>query len=436
MDDVRAMVHSCKTIRCSICIGALNLNNPAKTAVLSGLRVLELGHFIAAPFCTRLLADLGADVIKVEPPSGDPVRQWGESVDGRSLWWSMHGRNKRSVCLDLKKAETAALVLALAARCDVVVENFRPGQLAKLGLGPDAMRRARPDLILAQISGYGQTGPSRDRAAFGLIGEAVGGLRHLTNHAPGTTDLPPVRVGVSIGDSIAGLYAAFGIMSALWQRDRHGGDGASRTIDVALTESVLSMMEGMLPEYGVLGKIKQPTGGAIATAAPTNAYLTKDGIWILIGANSDPLFQRLAKLMGREELAALPQFAGNRARVQNMAMLDAIIGEWTGTYDGEVLLDLLDAADIPNCKAYTAADCAADPQYLHRRMVREVADSHFGREILHAGVVPHVPETPGEVRWPGPDVGEHTDEVLVEILGMDGEAIAGLRRAGVIRTPA
>jgi crotonobetainyl-CoA:carnitine CoA-transferase CaiB-like acyl-CoA transferase len=392
--------------------------------VLAGLRVLEIGHFIAAPFCTRLLADLGADVIKIEPLSGDPVRQWGAMLEGRSLWWSMHGRNKRSLALDLKHARARQIVLRLAARCDVVVENLRPGHLAKLGLGADSLRAGNPTLVMAHISGYGQTGPNRDRAAFGLIGEAIGGLRHLTNHPPGLTDLQPVRVG---------LYAAFGIMSALWQRDRSEGDRVGRTVDVALTESVLSLMEGMLPEYGALGKIKQPTGGAIATAAPTNAYPTKDGVWVLIGANSDPLFAKLAGLMQRPDLPRLPAYRGNRERVENVAVLDALIADWTQQLDSETLLDRLDEADIPNCRAFNAADCAADAQYRHRKMVREVPDPHFGRDILQAGIVPHVPESPGQIRWPGPDVGEHTDEILAGLLGMSALEISELRAELVLR---
>jgi crotonobetainyl-CoA:carnitine CoA-transferase CaiB-like acyl-CoA transferase len=399
--------------------------------VLAGLRVLEIGHFVAAPFCTRLLADLGAEVIKIEPRGGDPVRQWGEMVDGHSLWWSMHGRNKRSLSLDLKSARGREIVLKLAAQCDVVVENFRPGQLARMGLGAEVLRAERPDLIVAHISGYGQTGPGRDRAAFGVIGEAVGGLRYLTNHPPGTTDLPPVRVGVSIGDSIAGLYAAFGIMAALWQRDRTGGDGQPRTIDVALTESVLSMMEGMLPEYGALGQIKQPTGGGIATAAPSNAYPTRDGQWVLIAANSEPLFAKLMTEIGHPELIGAPGYDGNAARVGNAAALDTLIGAWTRHQDADALLDRLDAADIPNSKAYTAADCAQDSQYRARGMVREVADPHFGT-VLHAGIVPHFLETPGEVRWPGPDIGQHNAEILSELLGMDGDEIAQLEREGVL----
>ena len=267
--------------------------------VLDGLRVLEIGHYVAAPFCARLLGDLGADVIKVEPPTGDPVRYCGAQVDGQSIWWSMHGRNKRCITINLKSPEGRCLLLRLVAKCDVVIENFRPGQIDKWGLGPDVLRAVKPDLVIVHISGYGQSGPYRDRPAFGVIGEAMGGLRNLTDHHPGTSQLPPVRVGVSIGDSIAGLYAAFGAMAVLWSRDRVGTDRVGLTVDVALTESILSMMEGMLPEYGALGRVKQPTGGRIATAAPSNLYPTADGHWILIAANSDPLFAKLSNLIGR-----------------------------------------------------------------------------------------------------------------------------------------
>jgi crotonobetainyl-CoA:carnitine CoA-transferase CaiB-like acyl-CoA transferase len=398
---------------------------------LAGLRILEIGHFVAAPFCTRILGDLGADIIKVEPLGGDPVRQWGEQVEGRSLWWSIHGRNKRSIALDLKSPDACAIVLDLVRHCDAVVENFRPGQLEKLGLGPAVLRERRPGLVVASISGYGQTGPYRDRAAFGVIGEAIGGLRHLTNHAPGVTELPPVRVGVSIGDSIAGLYAAFGVMAALWQRDRSGGDGVARTIDVALTESVFSMMEAMLPEYGALGKIKQPTGGGIATAAPSNAYPTADGGWILIAANSEPLFARLAALMGTPEIATDPRFTGNRARVENAAVLDAMISGWSRNFPSAQLARMLTAADIPSSKVYTAKDAAEDPQYLERRMVRTVRDPRLG-DVLHSGIVPHFTDAPGSIRWTGPDIGEHTDELLTTLCGRSPDEIATLRAQGTI----
>ena len=401
---------------------------PAAVGPLRDLRVLELGHFVAAPFATRLLADLGADVVKIEPLTGDPVRQWGEQLDGASLWWSMHGRNKRSVTLDLKAPRAREIVLRLAAQSDVVVENFRPGQLARLGLGPEALRAAKPDLVIAHVSGYGQDGPYRDRAAFGVIAEAMGGLRHLTNVAdPG--DQPPVRVGVSIGDSIAGLYAAFGVMAALWRRDRGGEAGLS--VDVALTESVLSMMEGMLPEYGALGKVRQPAGSAIATAAPTNAYPTADGGFVLIAANSDPLFARLARLMDRPDLLQDAAYRGNLARVRNVATLDALIADWTRGQDPGALLEALDAADIPASRIYTAADIAADPQYRQRGMVRSIDDPLLG-PMLHAGVVPHMPQDPGGVRWAGPSVGQHTDEVLSQRLGLSTAEIAALRADGVI----
>lgn len=399
---------------------------------LQGVRILEIGHFVAAPFCTRLLADLGADVIKIEPRQGDPVREWGEQIDGKSLWWSVHGRNKRSVTIDLKSEKGKDIVLRLAAKCDALVENFRPGQLARMGLGEEVLRSRNPGLIVAHISGYGQTGPYRDKAAFGVIGEAIGGLRYLSNDAPGASDRPPVRVGVSIGDSIAGLYAAFGIVSALWQRDRSGQKGAGRTLDVALTESVFSMMEAMLPEYGALGRIKRPTGGGIATAAPSNAYPTSDGGWILIAANSEPLFAKLAALMAQPELLERDAFRGNRARVAHAAELDTIIARWSKSFDAATLGEMLAQADIPSSKVYTAADCAVDPQYLARGMVREVEDPAFANAVLHPGIVPHFPDGPGAVRWPGAAAGAHNDEVLAELLDMPADELASLKAEHVI----
>lgn len=399
---------------------------------LAGLRVLEIGHFVAAPFATRLLADLGADVIKIEPLTGDPVRQWGEQVEGHSLWWSLHARNKRSLACDLKSPVATDLVLKLVRHCDVLIENFRPGQLTKLGLGPAVLRAERADLIIAHISGFGQTGPYRDRAAFGVIGEALGGLRYLTDHAPGVSDLPPVRVGISIGDSLAGLYGALGVLAALWQRDRPQGDGRPRSIDVALTESVLSLMEGMLPEYGRLGKIRQPSGGAIPTAAPTNAYPSADGAFVLVAANSEPLFAKLSALIGRPELPSDPRFSGNQQRVQHVTELDAVISAWTCQHDVETLIELLTDADIPSSKLYTAADIATDPQYRAREMVCEVADAHFDRPILHSGIVPRFDDKAAAIRWAGPSIGAHSAEILHELLDMSEADIAALRNEGVI----
>lgn len=399
---------------------------------LAGLRVLEIGHFVAAPFATRLLGDLGADVIKIEPREGDPVRTWGEQVNGNSLWWSLHGRNKRSLTLNLKDPRAKEIVKKLARESDAVVENFRPGQLVKLGLGPDVLRAERPDLIISHISGYGQTGPYRDKAAFGVIGEAIGGLRYLTDQPPGVSDLPPVRVGVSIGDSLAGMYSVIGLLAALWQRDRKGGDGKPRDIDVALTESVLSLMEGMLPEYGWLGKVRQPAGGGIATAAPTNAYPSSDGGFVLIAANSEPLFAKLMTLIGRPDLIGVPRFAGNQQRVANTLELDELIRGWSRQHDAATLIRMLAEADIPSSKVYTAADIAADPQYRERGMVREVQDPIFGGPVLHPGVVPHFGGEPAAIRWPGPAIGAHNDEILQGLLGMSADEVAGLRAEGVI----
>jgi len=407
------------------------MGETASAGLLSGLRILEIGHFVAAPFCTRLLADLGAEVIKIEPPGGDPVRQWGKQINGQSLWWSLHGRNKRSMTLNLKHPKAAAIVLRLVASCDALVENFRPGQLEKLGLGEQALKAARPDLVVAHISGFGQDGPYRDRAAFGVIGEAIGGLRYLSDHPPGTSALPPVRVGISIGDSVAGVFAAFGIMAALWKRDRLGGDRHGRSLDVALTDSILSLMEGMLPEYSALGVIREPTGSRIPTAAPSNAYPTKDGKWILIAANSEPLFGRLSRLMERPELIDDPRFKGNQAHVAHVKELDAVIAAWTRRFAAAEADAILSKADIPCTLVYTAAECAADPQFRHRGMVREVEDPLFG-SVLHAGVVPHVPENPGQVRWPGPPVGAHTEEVLSDLLGLRPQEIESLRAEGVL----
>lgn len=407
------------------------MTTTAPNGPLSGLRILEIGHFVAAPFCTRLLADLGADVIKIEPPSGDPVRQWGKQVNGATPWWSLHARNKRCITLNLKDPRAVEIALRLVADCDALVENFRPGQLSKLGLGEDVLRKARPDLVITHISGFGQDGPYRNRAAFGVIGEAIGGLRYLCNHPPGTTDLPPVRAGISVGDSLAGIYAAFGIMAALWQRDRVNGDRQGRTLDVALTETVLSIMEGMLPEYSVLGVIRQPTGSRIPTAAPSSAYPTSDGKWILIAANSEPLFARLTELMRQPGLARDPRFIGNPARVQNVEELDRLIGEWTIGMTADEADRRLTAADIPCTQIYTAAECAADPQFRERGMVREVEDPRFGT-VLHAGIVPHVPQNPGVIRWPGPPIGAHNDEVMGGMLGLGRAEIEKLRQEGVL----
>ena len=393
---------------------------------LAGIRVLELGHYVAAPFAARLLGDLGADIIKVEPPGGDPVRQWGARTEGGSLWWSVHARNKRCISLNLKCAEARAVVLDLVRHCDAVVENFRPGQLAAMGLGEADLRQVRPDLVIARISGYGQDGPDRDKPAFGVIGEAVGGLRYLSDHPPGTSSLPPVRVGVSIGDSIAGIYAALGLVASLLRRHRTGAGG---NVDVALTESIFSLLEGALPEYGALGTVRQPTGGRIATAAPSNAYPARDGIWVLIAANSDPLFRKLCTLMNQPALASDPRFVGNQARVANVDALDALIGTWSRSLDAAMLGTALHGAGIPYTRVFNLADCAADQQFRSRSMVQEVKDPILG-PVLHPGTVPRVDNTSLSPRSTGPAIGADTDNVLRHLLGYKSERIAELRAAG------
>lgn len=403
-----------------------------KQGPLTGLRVVELGHFIAAPFCTRILGDLGAEIIKVETPGkGDPVRSWGKMVNGKSLWWSVHGRNKKSVTLNLKDPKGLDLAKQLIAKSDAVVENFRPGQLERWGLGAQTIASMNPACVLVHVSGYGQTGPDRDRAAFGVIGEAIGGLRHLTGFPEGTTSLPPARTGVSLGDMVAGLYAAIGLLSAMYQRQSRNSTHTP-AIDVALTESVFTLLEGCLPEYGALGEIRQPTGATLPTNAPSNAYPTKDGRWIIIAANSDALFLQLMTLIGREDLAQDPRLNDNPGRVANANELDDAIAMWARDHEANAASDILAEADIPSTLIYTIEDCANDPQFMDRGMIQPVEDPNFG-EVLHPGIVPKLSgPQPGGISWPGPDVGAHTDEVLRDLLGLSAPDIQTLRAEQII----
>ena len=395
---------------------------PPRTGPLLGLKVLEMGHYIAGPFCTRVLADLGAEVIKVEPPSGDPVRGWGATVGGHPVWFSIHGRNKLSVVLDLKRHRETAL--ALAARADVLVENFRPSQLEKLNLGPDVLHAVNPRLVIARISGYGQTGPYRDKPAFGAIGEAMGGIRHLTGHPAGSSELPPPRCGISIGDDLAGLYAAIGLLSAVYERDGsssathpRAGTGKGRIIDVNLVDSIVSLMEGMLPEFAIDGRVRQPAGAAIPTAAPTNTYPCADGKWLCIAGNSDLIFARLMAAIGRAELAAEPRFATNALRCAAAGELDAAIAAWTRTLPATQAEALLEDADVPCCRLFDIADIAADPHNRARGAVLEVDDPligrtlHFGPTIRFDGARPQ-----DTVGWTGPALGAHTEYVLGTLL--------------------
>jgi crotonobetainyl-CoA:carnitine CoA-transferase CaiB-like acyl-CoA transferase len=392
---------------------------PKRNGPLAGLKVLEIGHYIAAPFCTRILADLGAEVIKVEPPGGDPFRGWGAAKDGHSVWFSIHGRNKLSVVLDLKRQHDVAL--KLAARADVLVENLRAGQLERLGLAPAVLHAANPRLVIARISGYGQDGPYRDKPAFGAIGEAMGGLRHLTAHPAGTTELPPPRCGISISDDLAGMYAAIGLLAAIWQRDVTG-TGRGRVIDVNLVESVFSLMEGMLPEYALDGRVRQPVGAAIETAAPTNTYPCEDGKWLCIAGNSDLIFRRLMAAIGRPELGADARYATNGDRCARRGELDAAIAAWTTQHPARAAEAVLEAAEVPCSRLYDIADCAQDPHFLARKSVLRVDDPLIG-PTLHPGPTIRLDGDAPEdvVAWPGPVAGAHTEYVFRELLGLPGQ---------------
>lgn len=390
------------------------MSPPPRIGPLTGLKVLELGHYIAGPFCTRLLADLGAEVVKVEPPGGDPIRGWGAQKDGHAVWFSIHGRNKLSVELDLKRQRDTAL--RLAARADVLVENFRPGQLERLNLGPEVLHGANPRLVIARVSGYGQDGPYRDKPAFGSIGEAMGGIRHLTGHPAGSTDLPPPRCGISLGDDLAGMFAAIGVLAAVYQRDVTG-TGRGRVIDVSLVESLVNLMEGMLPEYALDGRVRQPAGAAIPTAAPTNTYPTADGRWLCIGGNSDLIFRRLMAAIGRPELADDPRYASNRDRCAHAAELDAAIAAWTRIMPVRDAEAVLDAAEVPASRLYDIADIANDPHFRARGAVQQVEDPLIGR-TLHPGPAIRFDGDPpaAAVAWTGPAAGAHTDYVLDVLL--------------------
>ena len=391
---------------------------------LSGLKVIELGQLIAGPFATKLLGEFGADVIKVEPPgTGDPLRKWRMIEDGTSLWWHVQTRNKRSVSLDLRTAEGQDLVRQLAADADVLVENFRPGTLEQWGLSYEALSAANPGLIMVRVSGYGQTGPYRDKPGFGVIGEAMGGLRYLTGQ-PGE---PSVRVGVSIGDSLSALYAVIGTLLALQERRR---SGLGQEIDVALYESVFAMMESLLPEYDASGQVREPSGSALPGITPSNAYRTRDGDYVLIAGNGDSIFKRLMTVIGRPELGEDPELAHNDGRTRRAEEIDAAIEAWSRQHGRDDILAVLDEARVPAGYPFTAADIAHDPHYLAREMIQSFTRPD-GRPLKVPGVLPKLSATPGRLGHGGPALGAHTEEVLDE-LGIDAETRAKLRSAGII----
>jgi crotonobetainyl-CoA:carnitine CoA-transferase CaiB-like acyl-CoA transferase len=381
---------------------------------------------IAAPFAARLFGEFGADVIKIEQPgSGDPLRTWRKLHQGTSLWWYLQSRNKKSIAIDLKSPEGLAIARDLAAGADVVIENFKPGGLEKLGLGWDVLSNLNPDLTLVRISGYGQTGPYRDRSGFGAIGEAMGGLRFTTGD-PGS---PPARVGVSIGDSLASLHGVIGALLSLLRVKT--GQGKGQIVDVSLYESVFSVMESLVPEYDLMGHVRTRTGGGLPGICPSNTYPTGDGSHVVIAGNSDAIFVRLMNAVARPDLARDPALAGNDGRVPNTAMIDAAISDWTSQRTMDDVLSVLEAADVPVGRIYSVADIVTDPHYIAREMI--IPTNLPGDvSVKMPGITPKLSDTPGEVRWPGPTLGEHTDEILAE-LGLSDHAIQKLHKSGAVQ---
>ncbi len=401
-------------------------NTAAPTpAALAGVRVIEMGQLIAGPFCGKTLGEFGADVVKIEAVgAGDPLRNWRLIKEGTSVWWQVQSRNKKSVALDLRQAEAQDIARRLIAEADVLIENFRPGTLEGWGLSPEALHALNPGLVILRISGYGQTGPYRDLPGFGVIGEAMGGLRHLTAE-PGRV---PVRVGVSIGDTLAALHGAIGVMMALYHRKVHGGAG--QVIDVALHEAVFNCMESLIPEYSAFGAVREAAGSALPGIAPSNAYPCQDG-WVLVAGNGDSIFKRLMATIGRQDLADDPQLADNAGRVARVAEIDAAIGRWTAERTVAQVMELLAAARVPAGKVYTAKDIAEDPHYQARDMLL-TQRTRDGYELQVPGIVPKLSATPGTIRTSAPRLGDDTDAVLAEA-GLTAEQIALLRSKGVIQ---
>ena len=392
---------------------------------LCNLRVIELGQLIAGPFAAKTLADFGADVIKIEPPnSGDPLRKWRLLKDGTSVWWQIQSRNKRSIALDLKQTEAQDIVRQLVKDADVLIENFRPGAMEGWGLGPDELLALNPKLIMLRISGYGQTGPYRDKPGFGVVAEAMSGLRHLTAE-PGRV---PVRVGVSIGDTLASLHGVIGILLALHERHT---SGKGQVIDVALYEAVFNCMESLLPEFSAFGAVREAAGSALPGIAPSNAYKCQGGGYVLIAGNGDSIFKRLMQTMGRDDLGLDADLADNAGRVKRVEEIDAAIGVWTATLSVAQVLELLDAASVPAGRIYTVADIATDPHYQARDMILQTVMAD-GSTLALPGIVPKLSRTPGSHRRNAPEIGQDTDAVLQDI-GLTEAQIQALKDKGIVQ---
>ena len=392
---------------------------------LAGLKVVELGTLIAGPFCTRIMGEFGAEVVKVESPDGgDPLRKWRKLHEGTSLWWAVQGRNKKSVTANLKHPEGREFVRKLIAEADILVENFRPGVLEKLGLGWETLKADNPGLVMVRLSGFGQTGPYKDQPGFGAVGESMGGLRYIT----GFPDRPPVRTGISIGDSIAALWGAIGALMALRHKEVNGGAG--QVVDVALYEAVFAMMESMVPEFDVFGFVRERTGNIMPGITPSSTHTTKDGKHVTIGANGDAIFKRFMNAIGRPDLANDPTLADNAGRDARRDEIYGLIDDWCAGLDEAEVLATLAAAEVPSSRIYSAADMFADPQFIARQMI-ESARFPDGKEFKIPGIVPKLTETPGSTEWLGAALGEHTDAVLTE-LGYTTARIATLRGDGAI----
>jgi len=393
---------------------------------LAKLKVIEMGQLIAGPFAAKTLADFGADVIKIEPPKvGDALRKWRLLKDGTSVWWQVQSRNKRSLSLDLKQAEAQEIVRTLVKEADVLIENFRPGTLEGWGLDPAKLLELNPRLIVLRISGYGQTGPYRDKPGFGVVAEAMGGLRHLTAE-PGRV---PVRVGISIGDTLASLHGVIGILLAL--QERHNS-GKGQIIDIALYEAVFNCMESLLPEYSAFGEVRQAAGSALPGIAPTNAYRCADGGYVLVAGNGDSIFKRLMTVIGRDDLGNDPQLENNDGRVKRVAELDQAIGEWAKTVSTDKALEILDSVAVPVGRIYTVADIANDPHYKARGNIQTI-QMQDGSKLDVPGVIPKLSRTPGSIKTLAPDIGENTDEILQSI-GLNDSQVASLKERGIAFT--
>jgi formyl-CoA transferase len=394
-------------------------------APLAGVKVIELGALIAGPYCSSVLAQFGAEVVKVESPGeGDPLRKWRKLHRGTSLWWYSQSRNKKSITLNLKSPRAREIVRDLVKDADIVVENFRAGLLDAWGLGWDALSKINPSLVMVRISGYGQTGPYKDRPGFAAIAESMGGLRYVT----GYPDRPPVRVGVSLGDTLAGLYGVIGALLAMHHVKVNRGKG--QFIDVALYEAVFGVMESLVPEFAAFGHVRQRAGASLPGISPSSTYPCKDGHYVIVAGNSDGIFKRLMNAIGRADLAEDPALARNDGRVARNDLIDDAIAAWTSQRGLEEVLDTLEKAEVPSGRIYSAADIHADPHFHARHMIERHAMPD-GTPIEIPGVVPKLSQTPGGTRWLGPALGEHTEEVLASI-GIRGEAVEQLRRDGVI----